>query len=193
MERYKRGKVYKIVCRKTGKQYIGSTCKKLLSQRLAGHVGHFKLWKKNNFSFITSFTILEENDYYIELIELVPCSSKDELKVRERFYIQNNECVNKAIPLRTREEYKEDNKIKIAEQMKKYAQINKEQIAEYQKEYKAEHKEEIIKRKKEKYDCHCGSTICKDNKAKHEKSIKHQTYLNNTEKLLQQNIVIEHD
>lgn len=169
MERYKRGKVYRIVCRKTGKQYIGSTCKKLLSQRLAGHNYNFKEWKKNNFNFITSFTILEENDYYIELVELVPCSSNDELKVRERFHIQNNECVNKYIPLKTQKEHYDE---------------HKEERLEYAKEYRAINKKQIAEKKKEKYDCPCGLTICKVTKSTHEKSKKHQTYLNNTEKLL---------
>jgi hypothetical protein len=105
---YSRGKIYKIVCRKTGLQYFGSTTEPTLARRLVFHVRSFKHWKKNNFNFITSFTILEENDYYIELVELVPCSSNDELKVRERFYIQNNECVNKNIPGRTKEEWYKD-------------------------------------------------------------------------------------
>jgi hypothetical protein len=196
MERYQRGKVYRIVCRKTGKQYIGSTCKKLLSQRLACHVCDFKEWKENRHHFLTSFIILEENDYYIELVELVSCSSKDELLVRERFHIQNNDCVNKQLPSRTKEEYYEDNKKKIAEQMKEYAQTNKDQIAkyhkeyqqthkyqiaEYHKEYKQTHKEKIAEYKKEKYDCSCGSTICKIEKARHERSLKHQNYLKNME------------
>ena len=110
MERYTRGKIYKIVCNITGKQYIGSTCKRLLSERLANHKADFKMYKKNSRRYRTSFDILEENDYYIELIELVPCSSKDELLIRERFHIQNNKCVNKCIPLQTEEELKESKK-----------------------------------------------------------------------------------
>jgi len=181
MERYKRGKVYRIVCRKTGRQYIGSTCKKLLSQRLACHVSNFKAWKKNCHNFTTSFTILEENDYYIELVELVACSSNDELKVCERFHIQNNECVNKCIPLRTSKEWREE---------------NKEELVKYSKKYGDEHKEQIAEYKKEKYDCPCGSTLCKGAKAKHEKTKKHQNYLKkqleNAEKSLEKNNSIEY-
>jgi hypothetical protein len=83
MERYQNGKIYNIVCNITGKVYIGSTCKKLLSQRLAGHVSDFKGWKDGKRHNITSFQILEGGDYYIELLELVPCNSKDELLIKE--------------------------------------------------------------------------------------------------------------
>jgi hypothetical protein len=67
---YSRGKIYKIVCRKTGLQYFGSTTEPTLARRLAGHVGNFKTWKKGNMTFVTSFTILEENDYYIDDLEI---------------------------------------------------------------------------------------------------------------------------
>jgi len=161
---YARGKIYKIVCRKTGLQYFGSTTEPTLARRLAIHVGSFKTWNKNKekYDFYTSYEILKENDYYVELVELVPCSSKDELMVRERFHIQNNECVNKYIPLRTHKEYYED---------------NKEKRLEYAKEYRDEHKEEIAGKKKEKYDCPCGSTLCKNDKARHEKSKKHILFI----------------
>ena len=94
MERYQNGKIYKLVCNITGKIYIGSTCKKLLSQRLAGHIDDFKRGNVNKRYKMSSFEIIEGNNYYIELIELVPCSSKDELIAREKFHIKNNDCVN---------------------------------------------------------------------------------------------------
>jgi hypothetical protein len=176
MERYQRGKVYKIVCRKTGKQYIGSTCKRLLSQRLANHCAGFNNWKKTNKGYVTSFIILQENNYYIELIESVPCSSKDELLVRERFHIQNNECVNKAIPLRTNKEWCEENKKQILEKKKEYYQKNKENIVEYKKEYNKVNKEE-----KKKYD--------EEYRAKHKKIIAEKAkkyYIVNKEEILEQ-------
>ena len=161
---YARGKIYKIVCRKTELQYFGSTTEPTLARRLASHVGNFKTWNKNKekYDFYTSYEILKENDYYVELVELVPCSSKDELLVRERFHIQNNDCVNKYIPLRTKKEYYED---------------NKEERLEYAKEYREEHKEEICDKKKKIYKCSCGSTLRKNEKARHEKSKKHILFI----------------
>lgn len=124
MERYQHGKIYKIVCNITDKVYIGSTCKKLLSQRLAEHVQSFKRWENGNKKGgITSFQILQGNDYYIELIELVSCTSKDELLMRERFHIKNNDCVNYIKNLnRTNEDFKE--------RSKKYRDKNSDKISE---------------------------------------------------------------
>ena len=50
---------------------------------------------------ITSFKILENNDYNIILLETVKCNSKDELLQRERYWIESTTCVNKYIPSRT--------------------------------------------------------------------------------------------
>jgi hypothetical protein len=158
MERYQHGKIYKIVCNITGKIYIGSTCKKLLSQRLAGHNSEFKRWKNGKIHKTTSFEILEGGDYYIELIELVSCNSKDELLIKEKFHIKNNDCINKCKNLnRTEEdlkeyykEYREQNKNKIKEyreqnkdKMKEYYKNNKEKLLETQKEYTEKNKEKI--------------------------------------------------
>ena len=151
---YSRGKIYKIVCRKTGLQYFGSTTEPTLARRLVCHVGNFKSWKKGIFNFITSFEVLKENDYYIELVELVPCSSKDELLVRERFHIQNNECVNKYIPLRTKNEYYEDNKEHLKEIGKKWKEEHKEEIVEYRKKRYVENKKEIIEKQQIYYNKH---------------------------------------
>ena len=156
MERYQNGKIYKIVCNITGKVYIGSTCKKLLSQRLAGHVSQFKLWKNGKGNNITSFQILENNDYYIELLEVYSCKSKDELLIRERFYIKNNDCVNKFKYLNITEEdkkernkiYRENNKDKIKEQREN----NKDKINEKKKEYYENNKEKIKEQQKEYYE-----------------------------------------
>ena len=107
MERYQHGKIYKIVCNITDKVYIGSTCKKLLSQRLAGHVSRYNSFKKGTYHYVSSFDVLQENNYYIELLELVPCNLKDELLVKEKYYIKNNNCVNKHNPIMTKEEKKQ--------------------------------------------------------------------------------------
>ena len=157
MERYQNGKIYKIVCNITGKVYIGSTCKKLLSQRLAGHVSQFKLWKNGKKCSITSFQILEGNDYYIELLENVCCNSKDELLIKEKFYIQSIECVNKNKNLNMTEEdqkqqhkkYYENNKDTIKEWHKENYENNKEKILQRQIKYYEKNKDKIKQQKKE--------------------------------------------
>ena len=95
MPNYKLGKIYQIVCLTTGELYIGSTTLKTLAERLSGHKRDFKQWKNGKGHYLTSFIILEKNNYQIELVEAFPCNSKDELNTKEAHYIKNTVCVNK--------------------------------------------------------------------------------------------------
>ena len=95
MPNYQNGKIYKICSYNSDDVYYGSTCLKLC-QRLAKHVSDWKLFKQGKAYAVTmtSYFILEQGNYYIELVETVPCSSKEELHIRERFWLKNNPCVN---------------------------------------------------------------------------------------------------
>ena len=152
MVNYQNGKVYKIVCNTTGLVYFGSTCEITLARRLAGHTKDYKRGIK-----ISSTKIIENGNYGIFLVETYPCNSRDELNMRERFYIENNECVNKVIPIRTEDEKKllekkqnakyhienyEKNKTKLSSYHKDYREKNKEKLREKQQEYSK--KEEAI-------------------------------------------------
>ena len=155
MVNYGQGKVYAIECNETGKRYIGSTCKKTLAERLSLHTSNFRVWKKTGKHFMTSYDVLERGNYTIVLLELFPCTMKDELHARERHYIQTTECVNKYIPLRTQKEYKAD-----------FADV----IHAYQKQYKIDNIDKI----KAPYKCEvceCGIQCCEI--SRHEKTKKH--------------------
>ena len=180
---YQHGKIYKIVCNNSGKQYIGSTTLKYLSSRLAQH----KVDSKRN-KIMTSREIIEGGNYSIILVELFPCNSKDELIKRERYYIETLECVNKCIPGRTDKEYREANKEKIKqyreankeyikEKNKEYYQANKEYIDKKNKEYREANIEYLNQKKKEKYNCECGGKYNYTHKARHFKSKKHQSFI----------------
>ncbi len=91
---YSQGKIYKIVCNKTGLVYIGSTCK-TLEKRLKGHVNDCKRYlDKKSHHLISSIYVIFSNDYKIELIEDYPCNNRKELLQREYYYIDNIECIN---------------------------------------------------------------------------------------------------
>ena len=149
---YQRGKIYRIVCNTTGLQYFGSTCEKSLCRRLSKHKASYNRYLKGKCRFVTSFEIFKNNNYEIILIENYPCNFKDELHQRERFYIENNECVNKFIPCRTTEEYCEVNKDKIIERKKKYREKNKDKISEWHKQNYQQNKEDILERQKKYYE-----------------------------------------
>ena len=119
MSNYQLGKIYQIVCLTTGQKYVGSTTQKTLAVRLAGHNKSFKCWKNGKYHFTSSFTILEQGNYQIELLETFPCNSKDELNAREGHYIRTIECVNKCVAGRTRKEWRETNKTYITEKKKR--------------------------------------------------------------------------
>ena len=128
MVNYEYAKIYKIVDNTNGNEYVGSTCCKLLCQRLRGHKSAYKAWLKNNGSNMTSYDIIKNDDYYIELIENVKCKTKDELSKRERHWITTLKCVNKNVPYRPQQEQYEAHKIKIKIRHKNYFIKNNEAL-----------------------------------------------------------------
>ena len=141
------GYIYKIFDNTNNNIYYGST-KQGLSIRLSGHRRSYKDYLNGKINFITSFKILENNDYTISLVEQVEYNDKIELTARERFYIENFDCVNKVIPNRNPKEWYESNKEQINEQQKLWREANKDKFKEYQKLYYQKNKDkEKIKNK----------------------------------------------
>lgn len=178
--RYNNGKIYKLVSNHTDKIYVGSTCKEYLSQRLAKHKNNYKEWIKNEKKYISSFELFELGDVEIVLLESVNCETKDELFKKEREYIEKYKdiIVNNILrPITTKEDKIEDGKQyreEHKEEIKQYREENKEKI----KKYYEDNKDKINQKKKQIYDCECGSKYKFNNKARHLKTLKHQTYLN---------------
>lgn len=137
------GSIYKIYDNTNGNVYYGSTSERLLGKRLAHHRSNYKRWCDGKNRGCKSFDIIKNGDFDISLVEKVNYEEKVELHRRERWYIENNKCVNKNIPTRTDKEYK-----------KKYNEEHKEVITEYNKKYKEEHKEDIVEKKKQYYEEH---------------------------------------
>ena len=134
MPDYQKGKIYKLWSPSKNLVYYGSTTQ-TLSQRLAEHSSDFKNKKKQ----VSSYKILECEDYKIELVEEYPCNNKQQLLKKEGEYIKANECINKIVSGRTLKEYYKDNKKILNEKMRKYSKIhyenNKEEIHIKRKEY----------------------------------------------------------
>jgi hypothetical protein len=158
--KYQRGKIYKIVDNTNNNIYIGSTTEPTLARRLAKHVGNYKFYKKGGHKFMTSFNILENNDYNIILIESYPCNSRDELYSRESYWTNQYDCVNKIknqgkfLELGQSEynkEYYKDNNEKIKENQKDYYKENIGKIKDYQKDYYKENIGKIKDYKKDYY------------------------------------------
>ena len=117
MVNYQNGKIYKITG--GGLTYIGSTTLKL-SNRMAHHRNDFKRYNEGKRKYyLTAFNVLKQPDYLIYLIEAFPCNNSDELFARERYWIENTNCVNKFIPNRSKAEHYQDNKDDILLKNKK--------------------------------------------------------------------------
>ena len=153
-----KGQVYSIKSHQTTDIYVGSTIIPL-KIRFSVHKNKSKT-KKTSASEMFKY-----EDVYIELIEEIECNSLKELHSRERYYIENMNCINKNIPTRTQPEYREankekiqkinkqyyiDNKEKINNQCKKYREENREKLQEYNKKYREENREYDLERKKKK-------------------------------------------
>jgi len=137
MPDYSKSKIYEIVCKNTNLKYIGSTVK-TLNERLYNHI--YALKKGEN---ISSKIIINNQNYIINLLEEYPCNSKKELLFRERYFIENNECVNKKVPIREKKEQKELDK--------KYRENNKENELKRNKIYRESksNKDKINARRRE--------------------------------------------
>jgi hypothetical protein len=134
-----KGIIYKIVCNETGEVYYGSTTQKYLSTRINGHKYKHRQAKEGQKYFCASFQIIERGNYSYSLLETVECEDKGQLEARERFYIENNECVNKYKPGSINhfggiEEY---NKVRC----KLYKEANKEKLKEYMKDWEITNRE----------------------------------------------------
>jgi hypothetical protein len=173
MPNYQQGKIYKIKCNLTGEQYFGSTCMKYLCNRKSDHNQHVKYFDEGKMrNKCASYDIIKRGDWAIVLVEDYPCDSKDALRARERYYIENNECVNKNRPIINEEEHKELkhksylknlDKIKEKRESEEYkAKANargkeirateegKAKKAEADKKYRnGEHREELLQKKRE--------------------------------------------
>ena len=182
MPDYSKSKIYEIVDDSTGKRYIGATCEPSLAQRLASHVSAYKKYKAGKHHYVTSFKILENNSYHINLLESYPCTNKDELNAKERKWIESTECVNKHIPGRTTKEffkqYYVKNKDKILAQQKENYRKNKDKICKRVKKYRDEHKDKLF----EKHACECGGRYTTINKPVHRRSARHRKHFEKTQK-----------
>ena len=171
--KYKHGNIYRITDISYTKFYYGSTVQSL-AMRMGGHRReYFKFKEGRHQKFISAYSIFDEFGFEnckIELVELHPCNTREELHKREGYYIQTTVCVNKIIAGRTPVEYRKTDKNKIIqknwrdnnkdymkhyyeehreirkEACKSYYQANLPKLLDYQKEYKEEHKERIKER-----------------------------------------------
>ena len=153
-------KIYRLFG--AGMNYYGSTHQPLY-ERKSTHKSHHK----NKHMCCSSKIILDAcDDWDLEIVEILsPNISKEDILLREKWWIDNNECVNINSPIQTTEDLKEY-KRKWAEQNRRAKGVQpktkktdverKNHQAERMREKRAamndEEREEINKKKREVYD-----------------------------------------
>jgi hypothetical protein len=187
--RYEHGKIYKITDVAYTESYVGSTVQPLCN-RMAEHRRHYKQYKDGKSGkCMTSYLLFDKygvENCKIELIEVYPCQNKTELEKREGYHIKHEDCMNKLVAGRSRQEHYNDCKEIILKQRKKYYDDNQEKIRESHKSYYANnteklkqsmnqyneaHKEQQSKRKTERIECDiCHNLYSRTNLQHHKKS-----------------------
>ena len=171
--------IYKIHCNITGDDYYGST--KNLNNRMSSHKCNTAT--QNSKRICTSKKIINGGDYTVSVVESLDVESKQDALWRERYYIENNPCVNDSTPIKSKEE--------CAETRAKYQVNNKHQQANYRKanakllceketaRYHANKDEINAKKRDAKYTCEVCRIdgLSKGHRARHEKSAQHQSAL----------------
>jgi hypothetical protein len=185
--------------------YIGST-EGSLEKRLKQHENDYKSYLEGKYHYVSSFDIIKNGNYRIELLEECNVNTTHELRIIEGTYQQEMDCVNKQIAGLTHKEsmkkYRETHKVEEAERHKKYYEAHKAELAESKKNYRETHKVEInekdkkyyeahkveiIERQKkyqeeneaklkEKFNCGCGGKYTHSGKSHHLKTKKHINY-----------------
>lgn len=126
------GYIYKIYDNDNNKTYFGSTGM-LPEARLKFHKRACKYYMEGRGKFVSVYNIIKENNYTLQEVEKVEYEEKKQLRERERYYIENNECVNMCIPNRTQKEWEKKFK-------REYYLKNWEKLQAYQKEYRKKKK-----------------------------------------------------
>ena len=137
-----KGIIYKIVDNTNNNVYFGATYQKLCARK-SGHKRDYNRYKNGTSFYTTAYDIFDNGDfnfYEVDSIENDDLDKlKSDLKSLERNYIENNVCVNKVIPGRTKKEY-----------YKYYYNKNMERLKEYKAKYYQQNKDKIKEKRKAK-------------------------------------------
>jgi hypothetical protein len=191
--------IYKIIDNTNDDVYFGST-KNKVEYRITEHKYAYKqfLEKGKTKRCCESLQILCNENWSWLVVEEIEFENKQQLLERERFYIENNKCINKHIPIRKKgeidkiyyennkdkcleyqKEYREKNKEMIKEKGKKYYDLNRQSHLENKKKYHEKNRELINEKQRKKVICECGIECNYNALSRHKKSKKHLLYLDN--------------
>lgn len=168
---------YKIACKDVAVQdvYVGST--RNIDERLKTHRKRSKNLSSIHGKALLYRTIREHGgfeNWSHEVIETKVFSNKKDALFHERDLVNELKAnLNAQDPIKSKDE--------TLQYKKEYRQQNKEQIKEYNKQYKSvyrqQNREKINEHNTKLVSCVCGSTYQLNGKARHERSKKHQHFI----------------
>lgn len=123
--------------------------------------------------------------------EFKECQNIEQLRQKERPFIDSLNCINKQLPTQSKREwdkkYKKKNQSsneyneKIHNYNRQYYGKNKKEILKKRKTYYQANKNEILKnykiQKKTTFTCECGKTLTLHHKKRYNQSLHHQNFL----------------
>ena len=136
--KYQNANLYQITDNAYTKCYIGSTTVSLFKRMSKHREMHKRFLDGKCRKQMNSTDLFEEfgvKNCKIELLEMFPCASKEELLKREGYFIRKIPCVNRAVAGRSKKEYCMDTKEKKAEYDKAYCAKNKDRKKEMKKKH----------------------------------------------------------
>ena len=124
---YQNGKVYAISNSHDDKIYVGATCTSL-ERRLCSHRTKSRNDAGSIVTLYQQMRLHGEDNYFITLLEDVPCSDARTLHAREGHWIREMGTLNRRISGRTLAQYYMDNQQSIIDKVNAYALKNREKL-----------------------------------------------------------------
>lgn len=116
---------YEILCLTTNLTYIGSTHQPL-ERRISVHKCSYHAYKAGRCSYYSSFEIIKNGNWVVNILETVDDMSSIDRYEREFYWLSlfKDRSVNSNTPSRSAKQYYRDNKTKILNRMKNKYQDN---------------------------------------------------------------------
>lgn len=189
---YSKTIMYKLVCKDLAikELYVGATTN--WSNRQHNHKLNCNNENRDQYHFKV-YQFIRKNggfdNWNMIMVEEYSCDNKLQSDAREHYFTELlGAKLNMNVVGRTPKEWYIENREELIEYQKIYRENHKEDILEKHKKYNETNKIIINEKRKVRYEankaelnekitCDCGSVICKQVKARHNKSIKHINYL----------------
>ena len=167
---YSKTVLYKLVCNDLSvtELYVGSTTQ--FTKRKYQHKHRCTVVNDNPKHNYFVYRFMRQYDgwenWNMVLIESYPCQNKLEKDKRERYWLETLQAsLNKSIPSRTRQEWRD---------------LHKNEHKQYNINYYQQNKEELLKKYSQKCICVCGKKHNFNNASNHRKTKYHINFINST-------------